>query len=136
MSRSGANSVPDETPNHQQNFQHLVKKWDELKNDPAHFDPTELLCDMAGILEKVNKRKVALPFDGKFNHFSGPRSLSDQRSGPVRGASSLQDQSGMSLRIDFEVFLQKGVSRGGDFHKLHAGKLLHKARTGNFVYYF
>ena len=36
-----------------QQFQKLVKTWDESKSDPAHFDPTEIFCEMADILEKV-----------------------------------------------------------------------------------
>lgn len=48
-----ASSTADEGPNYLQQFQQLIKKWDEFKNDPAHYDPTDTLTEMAGILEKV-----------------------------------------------------------------------------------
>ena len=34
-------------------FQALIKKWEELRIGSA-FDPTDLLSEMAGILEKVS----------------------------------------------------------------------------------
>lgn len=42
-----------EEQNYLYQFQQLVKRWDEGKNDPNHFDPTEVLTEMANILEKV-----------------------------------------------------------------------------------
>ena len=54
MSRSGsAPTATNEEQSHQQQFQQLIKRWDESKNDPAHFDPTDTLVEMADILEKV-----------------------------------------------------------------------------------
>ena len=54
MSRSATIPGPlDGEQNYQKQFQELVKKWDESKNDPAHFDATEILTEMADILEKV-----------------------------------------------------------------------------------
>ena len=44
---------PADDSNQLQQFQKLIKTWEEAKNDPAHFDPTEILCEMADILEKV-----------------------------------------------------------------------------------
>ena len=44
---------PGDDSNQLQQFQKLIKTWEENKNDPAHFDPTEILCEMADILEKV-----------------------------------------------------------------------------------
>ena len=47
-------SIVDEgQPNYLKQFQEVVKRWDEAKNDPAHYDPTDNLCEMAAILEKV-----------------------------------------------------------------------------------
>ena len=43
----------DDQQNYLKQFQDLVKRWDEAKNDPAHFDATEVLTKMADILEKV-----------------------------------------------------------------------------------
>ena len=52
MSRSGANNSSND-PNHHQQFQQTILKWEKVKLDPAHLDPTEVLCEMADILEKV-----------------------------------------------------------------------------------
>ena len=48
-----SSNVDDGQPNYSKQFQEVVKRWDEAKNDPAHYDPTDTLCEMANILEKV-----------------------------------------------------------------------------------
>ena len=53
MSRSSANTNND--PSHHKQFQEAIKKWEEVRNDPAHNDPTEVLCEFADILEKVSR---------------------------------------------------------------------------------
>ena len=53
MSRSSANTNND--PSHHKQFQDAIKKWEEVRNDPAHNDPTEVLCEFADILEKVSR---------------------------------------------------------------------------------
>ena len=53
MSRSSANTNND--PSHHKQFQDAIKKWEEVRNDPAHNDPTEVVCELADILEKVSR---------------------------------------------------------------------------------
>ena len=66
MSRSATIPGPlDGEQNYQKQFQELVKKWDESKNDPAHFDATEILTEMADILEKVRSEKFITLKDPK-----------------------------------------------------------------------
>ena len=52
MSRSNTANASND-PQHHQQFQQIIQKWEKVKADPAHLDPTEVLCEMADILEKV-----------------------------------------------------------------------------------
>ena len=52
MSRSNTANTSND-PQHHQQFQQIIQKWEKVKADPAHLDPTEVLCEMADILEKV-----------------------------------------------------------------------------------
>ena len=54
MSRSGQGASSNEEPSMLQQFQQFIKRWDEAKQDPTRVDPTDILTDMANILEKVN----------------------------------------------------------------------------------
>ena len=53
MSRSGLMASSGEQQNFLPQFQQLIKRWDEAKQDPIRNDPTEILTEMADILEKV-----------------------------------------------------------------------------------
>ena len=53
MSRSNTVNSAASDPQHHQQFQQIIQKWEKVKADPAHIDPTEVLCEMADILEKV-----------------------------------------------------------------------------------
>ena len=53
MSRSGTKDGSNEDPTLLQQFQQVIKKWEETKNE-TNYDPTTTMRDMADILEKVS----------------------------------------------------------------------------------
>ena len=58
MSRPGARDGANDDATLLQQFQAVIKKWEEGRTDTAHYDPTDTMRDMADILEKVRKSKV------------------------------------------------------------------------------
>ena len=58
MSRPGARDGANDDQTLLQQFQAVIKKWEEGRTDTAHYDPTDTMRDMADILEKVRKSKV------------------------------------------------------------------------------
>ena len=56
MSRSGTKDGSNEDPTLLQQFQQVIKKWEETKTD-TNYDPTNAMRDMADILERVRSRQ-------------------------------------------------------------------------------